>query len=484
MANPTTADELAQRCLDVGIVDERQLQQVWSDLGAGATSLNEMQQALLRSGAVTNYQIDRILNGYRAGFFYGDYKIQYLVGTGTFARVFRAAHRVTNQLYAVKVLRNRFSDNPKEAELFRREGELGSSLQHPNIVPIHQVFSQGLTHFIVMDFIEGRNLREFYKIRGKFDPVEATNIIIDITAGLNYAFQRGVTHRDLKMSNVLVSSEGQGKLVDFGLAGLDNNDEANSVNPRTIDYAGLERATGVRKDDTRSDIFFAGCIYYQMLTGRPPMPETKDRVQRLSKSRYQDIPPILEVETSVPPVLALSVNRAIEFDPDRRYQTPAEMLTDVKLALRRLDKEEEQAQAKRSREQLEGHDQDGKPRRLLVIESDTKMQDVFRDLFKKNGYRVLVTSDPERAWSRFMDDHAAADLVLFSCVNLGKSALDLFNRFGREGLTKDIPAVLLLGEKQRPWEKSADRATHRSVISMPVKSKQLREAMLAVSQSN
>src|SRR4029078_6790246 len=125
-------------------------------------------------------------------------------------------------------------------------------------------------------------LRDFFKVRGKFEPMDATKITMDALAGLHYAFQKGITHRDLKMSNVILSSEGEAKLLDFGLAGLEGGDD-DTANPRTIDYAGLERATNVRKDDTRSDIFFVGCIYYQLLSGKPALAETRERSQRLSK---------------------------------------------------------------------------------------------------------------------------------------------------------------------------------------------------------
>ena len=199
----------------------------------------------------------------------------------------------------------------EQAERFDREGEMGATLKHPNIVPIMEVVTDGDAHFLVMKFIEGRNLREFIKIRKKFDPAQAARLVVDIAAGLSYAFERGICHRDLKMSNVLVSSPGQAMLVDFGLAGADPaTDEAaaNRPNPRTIDYAGLERATGVRKDDQRSDIYFLGCIFYHMLTGKPPIVETRDRIQRLSKSRFEDVANILDVDPELPRPIAAVVN--------------------------------------------------------------------------------------------------------------------------------------------------------------------------------
>ncbi len=204
---------------------------------------------------------------------------------------------------AVKVLRNRYSENRAQASLFVREGRVGCALRHPNIVPIYEVVSEGKTHFLVMEFVEGRNLREFVRIRKKLDPLEATQMMIGITDGLRYAFETArLTHRDLKMSNVLVSSRGEAKLVDFGLASMDDTltDDAlaDLPNTRTVDYAALERATGVRKDDVRSDIYFLGCIYYNMLTGQPPLVETRDRLQRLSKQRFLDVVPIQKARSA------------------------------------------------------------------------------------------------------------------------------------------------------------------------------------------
>jgi serine/threonine-protein kinase len=480
MSLPLTAERLAQRAIDVSVLTEQELQTVWGEFGTRQVELAPFKQALVRRGLLTNYQLDRLCDGLRSGFFYGDYKVLYGVGAGTFARVYRAAHRTTGEQVAIKVLRKRYSEIPAEAELFRREGELGMPLKHPNIVAIHDVYSKGLMHYIVMDFVEGHNLRDFFKIRGRFEAEEAARIAEGMVAGLHYAFQQGVTHRDLKMSNVIVSSEGVAKLVDFGLAGLGgtDGDAGDGVNPRTIDYAGLERATNVRKDDTRSDIFFAGCILYQLLCGRPALAETRERSQRLSKSRYQEIKPLLEVYPKVPLPLARVVGKATEFVPERRYQTPGEMLADLKLAIIRMrDAKSDDAQQEEARN-LEGHDEQGESRKLMVVESDTKMQNLFRELFKKCGYRVLVISDPERLFQRLYDDASAADVLLLSSIHLGRAAVDAFNRLGEEPRSKKLPAVLLLGDRHTAWKQQARADKHRTLLQMPVKQRELRLAIL------
>ncbi len=493
MGKPS-AENVAQHAFDLGLLDERQLREVWASFGSRNVRANEFLQLLVRREFLTNYQIERLLKGERSGFFFGEYKVLYLVGTGTFARVYRSVQHQTGQVVAVKVLRNRYSDNPTQFGQFAREGRVGCSLRHPNIVPIYDVYSHDKTHFLVMEFVEGRNLGEFVKIRKRIEPAEATRLMSDIVAGMAYAFDNGVAHRDLKMNNVLVSSRGQAKLVDFGLAALDETLTEDVLvdlpNTRTIDYAALERVTGVRKDDTRSDIYFLGCIYYNMLSGKPPLSETRDRLKRLSKSRFQKVIPIRKVDPAIPDSVALVVNKAMALDPDRRYQSPGNMLSDLRIAAKRLDEEPPPGGSQGKSGSLQPGkarpDNDQPPAKIvppeeqpsvMVVESSGEMQDIFRDGFKRAGYRVLLTSDPARALDRFQQDDGAAGCVVFNAQQIGKPALETFNRFAEDARTNFIPAVLLLDESQHDWKKRANTTNHRIVLPMPITMKKLRAVL-------
>ena len=493
------AEQLAQRAFDHDLLDERQLQEIWGEFGRRNVPVDEFIQLLLRRELLTNFQLDRLLKGERAGYFYGDYKVLYMVSGGSFARVYRAVHKDTGVVRAVKVLRKRYSDSPEQTEHFVREGQVGITLRHPNIVPIYEVYSKGLTHFLVMEFVEGRNLREFVKIRKKLDPAEATRLMIDVTSGLRYAAEHGVSHRDLKLTNILVSSKGQAKLVDFGLAATDSSvtDEAlgDQLNQRTIDYAGLERATGARKDDPRSDIYFLGCIYYHMLIGQAPLQETRDRIQRLSKSRFLEVVPVHQADPSLPRAVTSVVNQAMQLEPERRYQTAAQMLVDLNIAAERLaagdvgaagedgaepaDQVRWQAERERIAASLLT---DSQRRSVMFVESDSRMQDLIRDALKKAGYRTLVTSDPQRAIERFRDDKKPAECIIFSTGQLGEAALDAFQEFAASEQTSQFPAVLLLGPDDGAWKPSAQKhvAPHRVVVSMPIKVRHLLDILSKV----
>ena len=493
--DPLSAEQFVQTAFSLNLLDEQQVRDVWSDIGAREVCLDDACNAVLRRQYLTNFQIDRLLKGERSGYFYGRYKVLYTIGSGSFSRVYRAVNLDNSKVFAVKVLRRRWSDDKDpqqktQIEHFAMEAQMGIKLRHPNIVSIYEVAQQRMLAYIarymVMDFVEGQTLRDFLKLRGKIDPLEAAKIMADATSGLAYAHERGITHRDLKLSNILVSSRGQAKLVDFGLAAASNlasmSDEKLSSleNPRTIDYAGLERATGVRKDDPRSDIYFMGAMLYHMLTGKAPLAETKNRVERLDRNRYLNVPPIMQVEPGVPGMLAYVVGKAMELDINKRYATPAEMNIDLKLATERMqagdasmpvEGEAEAEELNKMRARLASN------LSVMLVESDDKVQGVFRQYLKDFGYRVLVTVDPQRARARFETDPKAASCVIFSSRALGVNALNTFNGWSKDDKTKKVPAILLLDARHAAWDQKAVTSPKHVVLTMPVKLKRLEHVL-------
>jgi serine/threonine-protein kinase len=473
-----TADQFAQRVIELGLCEPLEVEKARAALGSGTHTLDEMIRVLQRRGLVTTLQADKVLKGDRTGFFFGHYKVLYLIGVGTFARVYRCVDLRDGRVVALKVLRKRFRDEIAQLEQFLREGRMGLRLRHPSIVAIYEVEPDVRHPYLVMEFVEGQTLREMVRVQGQLDPMVSMKFLQDVASGLAYAVSLGITHRDLKMSNVLVSAEGKAKLVDFGLAALTdpNNDRAvaDCPNARAIDYAALERGTGVRNGDARSDIYFAGILLYNMLTGRNPLTDTRDRIQRLNITRFQQITPINELREDVHPAIIQVCNRAMEYSPDKRYQSAGELLADVRQTLERLRNPIETSgdlihsrTAELSRE--------GATKTVMVVESKLELQNMLRERLKSRGYRVLVIGDPQRALERFVPgEQPPADCVIFSAPELGTGAVEAFNHFALSDHTREIPAILLADRKQQNVIRNAKLGPHRMLLAMPLKVRELR----------
>ena len=311
-----------------------------ADLDAAVEQLSgddpqELLSILERRQLVTALQTSKLVRGDKEGYFLGRYKLLYKVSAGTFARVFRGVDPRTGQTVAVKVLRGRHTQDPQVVKIFHREGGLTEQLQHPNIARTLEVGTDAVTnqYYIVMEFVEGGNLREILNARGKINPPQAVAWLTEMADGLGYALKESVTHRDIKPTNILIASDGHVKLVDFGLAGLVEQSSIGgpqtfSTEQRTVDYAGLEKATNVPRGDPRSDIFFLGCVAYEMAAGRQAM-ESGDRNQRQWRGRFDGIDP-LAGSGETPVGLARVIDKMCAFDPHERYQTYDDIVRDLK----------------------------------------------------------------------------------------------------------------------------------------------------------
>lgn len=446
MAETIDASALGQLAVQVGLIAEPQLLEARDELGNGADNVFALVRHLERKRLLTPWQSSKLMKSDRDGFFLGGYRILYKIASGSFGRVFRADDPQTGTIVAIKVLRRRWSDNPHNIELFEREAKVGMALRHPNIVSILNVGRDPLSsqYYIIMEFVEGGNLRDFLAIRKKLEAAEALRILEDAVNGLAYAYSRGITHRDIKLTNILVSTQGVAKLVDFGLAGLTapqgfGRDETEQVD-RTVDYAGLEKATNVKPGDVRSDIFFLGCVLFEVLIGRSPLQMTKDKFQRMQKERFEKVTPIQPGEISGPPAVERLVQTMISLNPRLRYQTPAQLLEAIRATRRELDR---------------GGAADGQARAaersVFVVERNGRLQEGIREKLKEHGFRVYIAADPGMALTRYRQQPYHA--LVIDTGSVGEEGLHVFDRVLTEArrLQLDCAGILLLDEDQADW---------------------------------
>jgi len=459
---------LGERIVKLRLVTDAQLEE--AKRAAADKSPEALVAALERKQLVTPYQAGKLRANEFDALVLGDYRLTYQNAAGSFARVFRAESLSTGRVVALKLLRSRHAGDAREVAGFFREARLVQKLKHKNIVPIHDVGSEGESHYFTMEFVEGGNLRDFLAIRKKLSPAEATRYTLDVAEGLDFALQSGVTHRDLKLSNVLITTTGVAKLVDFGLGG----EESGGADVRAVEYATLEKATNAAADDPRSDLFFLGAMYYELLTGTPPWPYTRDRAERKQVARYRDVPRVDKLEPKLPPRVVGIVEKLMAWEPSRRYQTPAEAVADLKSVLVELGEPAKPGT-------LPGPDAEDDPPpkpsdkpapSVLFVESRPKRQDVLRDYLGKRGFRPMFLSEPSRAVPRL--EKNPPDAVVFMGEILGDDLFDLYPKV--LGLTYEqaLVAVFVLSEAQAPRRSELEETATCRIIVQPLILRELR----------
>lgn len=466
-------DELRQLLVRKRLIDPSQLEACVSQLSPGSPPA-ELLRILESKHLLTTFQVMRLEKGETDDLVLGRYKLMYRNASGSFARVYRAMSIDDATMLGVKVLRKRWAEDPKSVALFHREAELGKSLVHKNIVPIHEIGNQREFHFFTMDFIVGGNLRDFINIRKKLSPVEATRYVLDMSEGLAYALRQGFTHRDLKMTNVLMDTAGTAKLIDFGLAGHEGISGSSSGDgvQRALEYATLEKSTNAPSDDPRSDLYFLGTIYYELLTGMPPYPRTRSREERKDFSRYQNVRPLRSVDPNVPRCVTDLVERLMNLSPDQRYQSPAEVIVDVKAALSQLERSTPPVEQIEKEKPLERNATQRTLPTVMCIERRAKQQDVLRDYLSKRGFRVLVLSDLQRGLGRLTTN--PPDCVVLMGGSIGDGIIEAYQQAVRLGEEKSIVSVAVLSEKQGESKTKLEQSHTSRVLVEPITLRELR----------
>src|SRR2546428_5431672 len=249
----------------------------------------------------------------------GPYRILEELGRGSMGRVFKVEHKLTQRLEAMKVLERGRPDAPEQAERSLREIRVQARLDHPNIAAIHNAFWAGDNLVLVMELIEGSSLRRLLEA-GRIPMTTALNYTCQGLLALAYAHERGVIHRDISPSNLMICPEGVLKLTDFGLAkGPTDVRVSRTGEPLGSPYyMSPEQVRGSAEADARSDIYSLGAVLYELITGKKPFEGDSAFSIMVAHVEKTPMPPI-EVEPNVPPSLNRAILRSLEKNPSRRF---------------------------------------------------------------------------------------------------------------------------------------------------------------------
>jgi eukaryotic-like serine/threonine-protein kinase len=287
---------------------------------------------LIEQGRLTSYQARKVLAGATRGFFLGGYKILRPLGEGGMGKVYLASRLSDGARVAIKVLPPKKALEEKQAlKRFRREMELSQRVVHPNLARTFDVGCEGDVNFMVMEYIAGDSLYHIVKQGGPLRVYDAARFFLKVIDGLGAAHDSGLVHRDIKPSNVMVTPDGDAKILDLGLARA-MGEESPLTRPNvvigTLDYASPEQLSDAASADQRSDLYSLGCTLYFTLAGRPPF-EGGDVVNKIFKQRMEDPEPLERAARGVPATFAAIVRKLMAKEPGDRYQSCPELGVDL-----------------------------------------------------------------------------------------------------------------------------------------------------------
>lgn len=268
----------------------------------------------------------------KIGMMIGDrYEILEKIGTGGMSDVYRAKDHKLNRPVAVKVLKQEFSENDNFVSKFRVEAQAAAGLMHPNIVNVYDVGDENGIHYIVMELVDGITLKRYIEKKSRLSVKEAVSIAIQVAMGLEAAHNNHIIHRDIKPQNIIISKEGKVKVTDFGIAKAATSNTITSNVMGSVHYTSPEQARG-GYSDAKSDVYSLGITLFEMLTGRLPF-NGDTTVAIAIKHIQEDLPSPAEFSDEIPISVEKIVMKCCQKSPDRRYQSAAELITDLKRSL-------------------------------------------------------------------------------------------------------------------------------------------------------
>jgi YVTN family beta-propeller protein len=277
----------------------------------------------------------------RPGATVAGYRVEALIGRGGMGAVYRAAEEGLGRKVALKVIAPELAQDERFRERFLRESRVAASLDHPHVVPIYQAGEEGGLLFLAMRYVEGTDLARLVAEEGALEPKRALELLVQVAEALDAAHERGLVHRDVKPSNVLIARAAGREhcyLGDFGLTkrtgSLSGVSAAGSI-VGTLEYVAPEQITGDPLDE-RADVYSLGCVLYECLTGQAPFPRATDVALLWAHVHEEPIPPS-KARPGLPKELDTVLARALAKEPGRRYRSAGELVAAARSALRLVD---------------------------------------------------------------------------------------------------------------------------------------------------
>lgn len=266
------------------------------------------------------------------------YEILRKVGDGGMAFVYEARDQLLNRRVAVKVLRPEFVDDEEFLEKFKREAKAVASLSHPNIVNVYDVGEDGKVNYIIMEYVDGKNLKEIIQSEGTLDEYTALDITKQIAMALSSAHRNGIIHRDIKPHNILISNEGRVvKVADFGIAKAVSSSTMTNIGSviGSVHYFSPEQAKG-KHISANADLYSLGIVLYEMIVGRVPFVGDSP-ISIALKHINDEIEFTPEQEVKIPQSIRTLISKMTEKSPDDRYQTAEELIEDIEYIEKNID---------------------------------------------------------------------------------------------------------------------------------------------------
>lgn len=364
--------EFVETLKQSGLLEREQLAEV-RDTVSRETVPSELAGDLVERGWITFWQAQQLLAGVTT-FYLGKYKLLQKLGEGGMGAVYQAEQARIKRLVALKVLNERRMHNPAAVRRFQREVQALATLNHPHIITAYDADRVENTFFLVMEYLEGRDLGRWLRDYRQLPLDWACECVRQAALGLQHAFERDLVHRDIKPSNLLVCAGHAGeppllKILDLGLARLKNDSDEDKLTKTdeimgTPDYIAPEQAGDTSSADIRADIYSLGCVLYELLTGEVPF-TGRNVMEKLMARGLRPAPLASNLRREISPDLDEIIATMLARNPNKRFQTPAEVAEAIEpfawqasqsiqlqLPLRNREPLNEQAQVDASLEQI------------------------------------------------------------------------------------------------------------------------------------